>query len=119
MGTMKGPSPPAITQIRAHLPPRAAGRYRRPLPPLLLRPTAGPSRASSTQLTTLVFAADHTAACQWPRQDGNGPVSERSAMVAAMHGSAMAVPGLRQAYEDKIVLDGIDLDVRRGSRAGA
>ncbi|MBE1564000.1 ABC-type transporter Mla maintaining outer membrane lipid asymmetry ATPase subunit MlaF [Nonomuraea africana] len=40
-------------------------------------------------------------------------------MVDAMNGSPIAASGLRKAYEDKIVLDGIDLDVRRGSRAGA
>ncbi|MEV2273855.1 hypothetical protein [Nonomuraea africana] len=66
-----------------------------------------------------MLAVDHAVSCQRRRQDGNGLVSGRSAMVDAMNGSAIAASGLRKAYEDKIVLDGIDLDVRRGSRAGA
>ncbi|MFG1708079.1 ATP-binding cassette domain-containing protein [Nonomuraea sp. M3C6] len=53
--------------------------------------------------------------CQRPCQHGNGPVSERSAMVDAMNGSAITASGLRKAYKDKIVLDGIDLDVRTGT----
>ncbi|GLX01421.1 ATP-binding cassette domain-containing protein [Microtetraspora sp. NBRC 16547] len=32
-----------------------------------------------------------------------------------MNGSAIAVSGLRKAYKDKVVLDGIDLDVRTGT----
>ncbi len=32
-----------------------------------------------------------------------------------MNGSAIAASGLRKAYKDKIVLDGIDLDVRTGA----
>jgi hypothetical protein len=32
-----------------------------------------------------------------------------------MRNSAIAVSGLRKAYGDKIVLDGIDLDVRAGT----
>jgi hypothetical protein len=33
------------------------------------------------------ITADHTLPCQRPRQDGNGPVSERSAMVDVINGS--------------------------------
>ena len=36
-------------------------------------------------------------------------------MMIAMSDSAIAVSGLRKAYEDKIVLDGIDFDVATGS----
>lgn len=36
-------------------------------------------------------------------------------MVDAMNGSAIAASGLRKAYKDKVVLDGIDLDVRAGT----
>jgi ABC-2 type transport system ATP-binding protein len=36
-------------------------------------------------------------------------------MMVAMTSSAIAVSGLRKAYGDKIVLDGIDLDVRPGT----
>ncbi|MFI6793991.1 hypothetical protein [Streptosporangium canum] len=35
------------------------------------------------------------AACQRRRQDGDGPISERLAMVDAMNGSAIASSGLR------------------------
>jgi len=36
-------------------------------------------------------------------------------MMVAMRNSAIAVSALRKAYGDKIVLDGIDLDVRAGT----
>ncbi|GAA4507471.1 daunorubicin resistance protein DrrA family ABC transporter ATP-binding protein [Nonomuraea ferruginea] len=36
-------------------------------------------------------------------------------MVGAMNDSAIAASGLRKAYKDKVVLDGVDLDVRTGT----
>jgi ABC-2 type transport system ATP-binding protein len=54
-------------------------------------------------------------ACQGPRQHGTGLVSGRSVIVVAMTSSAIAASGLRKAYRDKVVLDGIDLDVRTGT----
>ncbi|MFF0250419.1 hypothetical protein ACWEU6_09885 [Streptosporangium sandarakinum] len=36
----------------------------------------------------------HAVSCQRRRQDGNGPISERLALVDAMNGSAMAAPRL-------------------------
>jgi hypothetical protein len=38
-------------------------------------------------------------------------MSGRSAIVVAMDSSAISVSGLRKAYRDKTVLDGIDLEV--------
>ncbi|MEV4060076.1 hypothetical protein [Nonomuraea dietziae] len=80
----------------------------------------GWTERSSEPLTWLTGPrADHAGSCQPRRQDGDGPVSGRSAMVHAMSGSPIAASGPRKACKDKIVLDGVDLDVRRGSRAGA
>ncbi|MEU4548387.1 hypothetical protein [Nonomuraea dietziae] len=57
---------------------RTPGRPRQPEP--------------STQLTSR--RADHAVSCQRPRQHGDGPVSERSAIVNAMNGSATAASRL-------------------------
>ena len=42
-------------------------------------------------------------------------VSGAVPMMVAMRSSAIAVSGLRKAYGDKIVLDGIDIDVPAGT----
>ena len=44
-----------------------------------------------------------------------GGVSGAVPMMVAMRSSAIAVSGLRKAYGDKTVLDGIDLDVPAGT----
>ena len=53
--------------------------------------------------------------CQWSCQERVRVVSGSVPMMVAMRTSAIAVSGLRKAYRDKIVLDGIDLDVRAGT----
>jgi ABC-2 type transport system ATP-binding protein len=47
--------------------------------------------------------------------DAAGSSPAALAVPAAMRSSAIAVSGLRKAYGDKIVLDGIDLDVQAGT----
>ena len=47
--------------------------------------------------------------------DAAGSSPAAVALPAAIRSSAIAVSGLRKAYGDKIVLDGIDLDVRAGT----
>ena len=47
--------------------------------------------------------------------DAAGSSPAAVAIPAAIRSSAIAVSGLRKAYGDKIVLDGIDLDVRAGT----
>jgi len=47
--------------------------------------------------------------------DAAGSSPAALAVTAAMRSSAIAVSGLRKAYGDKIVLDGIDLDVQAGT----
>lgn len=54
-------------------------------------------------------------ACQRAYQWRDGGVSGRWAIVTPMNGSAIAASGLRKAYKDKIVLDGIDLNVKTGT----
>src|SRR5215475_10224982 len=49
--------------------------------------------------------------CQWR----GGWVTGRVLIVAGMTSSAIAVSGLCKAYGDRVVLDGIDLDVRAGT----
>src|SRR6476661_637177 len=53
------------------------------------------------------MTAPVSGACQ--AHGGPGPES------GPMRNSAIAVSGLRKAYKDKVVLDGIDLDVRAGT----
>ena len=47
--------------------------------------------------------------------DAAGSSPAALALPAAIRSSAIAVSGLRKAHGDKIVLDGIDLDVRKGT----
>src|SRR5271154_2518036 len=53
--------------------------------------------------------------CQWSCQGRVRGVSAAVPMMVGMTRTAIAVSGLRKAYGDKIVLDGIDLDVRAGT----
>src|SRR5215813_15620613 len=53
------------------------------------------------------MTAPVSGACQ--ADGGAGPES------GPMRNSAIAASGLRKAYKDKIVLDGIDLDVEKGT----
>jgi ABC-2 type transport system ATP-binding protein len=50
-----------------------------------------------------------------PCQGRGGGVSGTVPMLGAMTSTAIAVSGLRKAYGDKVVLDGIDLDVPAGT----
>src|SRR5437764_11453112 len=72
---------------------------------------------SATRSTPAILQPGCRAAtsCQGACQLGNGSMSARSATVVAMNSSAISVSGLRKAYGEKTVLDGIDLEVRAGT----
>ncbi len=53
--------------------------------------------------------------CQGPCQKRVRVVTGRISIVIGMTNSAIAVSGLRKAYKDKVVLDGIDFEVRAGT----
>src|SRR5690606_9669169 len=50
-----------------------------------------------------------------PCQGRDGAVSAGAASVGRMNGTAIAAMGLRKTYKDKVVLDGLDLDVPAGT----